>query len=149
MSYGQAPFVGRVYSFRSHNFPQHSLKHENRRARIVPVHEGNPVAGQWRLVPGLADPSCVSIESLEFPNHFFRHRNYELWLDNFDGSDLYRKDATFRVVPGLADNDAHSFESVNFPGHFIRHQNYVLFIHRHDGSPLLAADATFLFNAKN
>jgi len=47
-----------------------------------------------------------------------RHRNYEIWLDSFDGNDLIRKDATFRLVPGLADNDAYSFESINYPGFF-------------------------------
>jgi len=149
-TYGQsAPFVGRVYSFRSHNFPTFMIQHQNRRVRIEKIQQGTFQQGHFRIVPGLADPSCFSIESIEFPNHFFRHRNYEIWLDPFDGSELGRKDATFRLVQGLADFDAYSFESINFPGHFIRHQDYVMFIHRNDGTPLFAADATFVFNAKN
>lgn len=72
-----------------------------------------------------------------------RHRNDEIWLDKFDGSDLNKKDATFRAVPGLADPASFSLESFNYPGHYIRHCNDVLFISKNDNSPLFCSDATF------
>jgi hypothetical protein len=56
----------------------------------------------FRQVPGLAkpnDPAFVSFESYNYPNHFIRHKNFILYIDPNDGSDLYKQDATFRIVP--------------------------------------------------
>jgi len=54
-----------------------------------------------------------------------RHRNFELWKDKFDGSELNKKDATFKVVNANNGKNGYvSFESVNYPGLFIRQINY-------------------------
>jgi hypothetical protein len=52
----------------------------------------------FRMVPGLADAEGVSFESLNYPGHYIRHRNSELWLDPLaqsDDQELFRNDATF------------------------------------------------------
>jgi galactose oxidase len=40
----------------------------------------------------------VSLEAKGKPGWFLRHRNFELWLDRFDGLKLFTRDATFRVI---------------------------------------------------
>ncbi len=80
----------------------------------------------FRIVKGLADPTCISFESVNFPGYFLRHRDWQIYIDRFDGSDLNRKDATFHVRQGLANPNCNSFESFNYPGHFLRHKNWEL-----------------------
>ena len=88
--------------------------------------------------------SKISFESANYPNHFMRHRNYEIWLDKRDDSDLYKNDASFIVRPALNGKEGYiSFESVNYPGRFIRHSGYVLWIHQSDESQLFKDDASF------
>jgi len=56
----------------------------------------------FRKVPGLikpSDPTLVSFESINYPNHFIRHKNFILYIDPSDGSDLFKQDATFKIVP--------------------------------------------------
>ncbi|WP_235147930.1 AbfB domain-containing protein [Fischerella thermalis] len=52
-------------------------------------------------MPGLFDNNASSFESLNFPGHYIRHKNFELWIDASDGSDLFRKDATFSITTPL------------------------------------------------
>jgi len=73
----------------------------------------------FNVVPGLADKSFVSFESVAFPGYFLRHQNFRLKLHRNDGSDLFQKDATFLIVKGLADDTASSIMSYNYSSHFI------------------------------
>jgi hypothetical protein len=74
----------------------------------------------WRLVPGLADSSCTSFESRNFPGEYLRHRDWAVHRERDDGSALLRQDATWCARPGLTGSDV-SFESLNHPGRFLRH----------------------------
>jgi hypothetical protein len=42
----------------------------------------------------------VMLESSNYPGRFIRHRDYQLWLDPFQRTDLYRADSSFRMVNG-------------------------------------------------
>ena len=53
------------------------------------------------VVPGLANSGAISFESVNFPKHYIRHSNFELWLGKSDGSQLFKKDATFIISPPL------------------------------------------------
>ncbi|CAM5621982.1 Alpha-L-arabinofuranosidase B arabinose-binding domain-containing protein OS=Streptomyces aurantiogriseus OX=66870 GN=GCM10010251_96460 PE=4 SV=1 [Streptomyces aurantiogriseus] len=81
---------------------------------------------QWKLVPGLADGSGVSFQSVNYPTRYLRHYNYELRLDVNDGTSTFAADATFYRTAGLADANWSSFRSYNNPTRYIRHSNYVL-----------------------
>ncbi|MFI0437288.1 AbfB domain-containing protein, partial [Streptomyces eurythermus] len=81
---------------------------------------------QWKLVPGLADPSGVSFQSVSHPTRYLRHYDHQLRLDVDDGSSAFAQDATFHRVPGLADPSWASFRSHNYPTRYIRHYDYVL-----------------------
>ena len=95
-----------LVSFRSGNLPTHVLRHQGFRLKL---HENNPPLGAvpdqlllrdatFHRRPGLADAGAASFESVNFPGHFLRHRDFELWLDRADGSPLFRADATFHVM---------------------------------------------------
>jgi hypothetical protein len=95
------------------------------------------------LRPGLADASCYSFESRNYPGHYLRHAGFRLRKDASDGSALFRADATFCARPGLAGTGT-SFEGYNLRGHFIRHVNEEVYLARAGGPN--AWDAAFRFD---
>ncbi|SEU38697.1 Lysophospholipase L1 [Stigmatella erecta] len=117
------------------------VRHQGGRGRIdtwlLPAEDA-----EWRVVPGLANASALSLESVAFPGHFLRHANGELWLHPNDGSALFKADATWWRRPGQANASLTSFESFNFPGNYLRHRNGLLY-----SEPLATdldrSDATF------
>jgi hypothetical protein len=68
---------------------------------------------------GLANPSCVSFESINRPGAYLRHQNFVLHLQSNDGSALFATDATFCPQPGNGGQGT-SFQSVNFTTKYIR-----------------------------
>lgn len=114
-------------SWTSSNYPTYFIRHTGvgSQARIDP--DVDPVeARQWRMMPGLADPSGVSFESIEYPGYYLRHVDFELGLHQDDGSDLFAEGATFYQHSGWADASGVSFESYDSPGYYIRHYAYLL-----------------------
>ena len=80
----------------------------------------SPLAdSQFVLVPGLADPTAISIESVNFPGFYLRHQNNVIVLSADDGSESFNGDATWWIRPGLADGSWISFESYSQPGSYI------------------------------
>jgi len=123
------------------NFGGSFIRHAYSRGRIDA--NVNPYDdSRWKLVPGLADANAVSIESVNFPGRFLRHRGGEVWLDPNDGSGLFAQDATWRVRVGRASASGVSFESINFPGEFLRHRDGLLW-RTPLGNALDNSDATF------
>ena len=126
----------------SQNIGGNVIRHRDGRGRIDPAGSVSPVAdGNWKMVGGLAG-SGVSFQSQNFPSKYLRHRNGEVWLDQDDGSTLFRQDATFNTRAGLANGGATSFESFNFPGRYLRHRNSLLYV-ENIYSDLDRQDATF------
>lgn len=41
------------------------------------------------------------LESVNYPGRFLRHQNFQLRLDRYQDSTLYRSDSAFRLVAGL------------------------------------------------
>jgi len=82
---------------------------------------------------GLANPACVSFESINKPGSYLRHQNFQFHLLPNDGSSLFSMDATF--CPGTGNSgQGTSFQSVNFPGRYIRNFNNVVFLASNGGS---------------
>ncbi|HYO59405.1 AbfB domain-containing protein, partial [Archangium sp.] len=75
----------------------------------------------FKIVPGLAESSCYSFESRNFPGHYLRHAYSRLRKDARNGSVLFDLDATFCAQPGRYGSGV-SFESYNFST-YIRHYN--------------------------
>jgi hypothetical protein len=89
----------------------------------------------------------VSFESVNFPGYYLRHQHFRIRIDRDDGTELFRKDATFfrrgpLIGPGLPNGV--TLESVNLEKHYIRHQNFQLWLAHPFGDPFqFAQDATF------
>jgi GH43 family beta-xylosidase len=74
----------------------------------------------FKAVPGLANRSMVTFESVEFEGHYLRNNEGTGTLEAFDGTGQYREAATFTErSPWIAGEDYISFESVNMPGRFL------------------------------
>ncbi len=82
---------------------------------------------------GLANPDCVSFESVNKPGSYLRHQNFQFHLQPNDGSPLFAMDATFCPGPGNS-GQGMSFQSVDFPGRYIRNFGNVVFLASNGGS---------------
>lgn len=100
----------------------------------------------WRVVPGLADGSCYSFESRNYPGESLRHRDYRVYKESGSG-DLFRADATFCPVRGA--NGAVRLSAHNFPEQYLRHYDAQLWLatpggtHAWDSPVLFAEDTTW------
>ncbi|MEP7294478.1 MAG: family 43 glycosylhydrolase, partial [Chloroflexota bacterium] len=70
-----------------------------------------PEDAQFVIQPGFADPTAVSIESVNSPHYFISHQKNLVTLALDDGSDEFKANATWWIRPGLADPTWISFES--------------------------------------
>ncbi|MFE9067225.1 glycoside hydrolase family 43 protein [Streptomyces violaceusniger] len=127
---------------KSYNYPARYIRHSGYVGRIDAYPFDLYTDSLWKLVPGLADSSGVSFQSVNNPTRHLRHYDYQLRLDVNDGTSTFAADATFYRTAGLADSTWTSFRSYNNPTRYIRHSNYVLRI-----DPISTAteqqDATF------
>lgn len=80
---------------------------------------------------GLADPTCYSLESRNYPGQFLRHANFRVRLNVNDNTDLFRRDATFCAQPG---NGGVRLESVNELGTNIRHYQEEVWVASNGGA---------------
>ncbi|MFH9760299.1 family 43 glycosylhydrolase [Streptomyces anulatus] len=129
-----------VFSFEASDAPNQFIRHAWSRGRVDP--DVTPHADmQWKVVPGLADPSAASLESVNFPGTFLRQRDGEVWIDTRTDDADFREDATWRRVPGLSDRTLASFESYSTPGSYLRHRGALLYSERVSAAD--RPDATF------
>lgn len=127
---------------KSYNFPDRYVRHANS-AGVISEQPFEPYQdSQWRLRPGLSDPSAVSFESVNFPGRYLRHQGFNVVLAPNDGTAGFAADATFTREAGLANPSWSSFRSVNYPTRYLRHWAFAL---RVDpvGTATDRADATF------
>ena len=87
----------------------------------------------WIVRPGLADTSCVSFESDNYPGDFLRHYNFELYRQPDVGTTQFYQDATFCPVTGKS-GTGYSFQSVNYTTKYIRHYDGTVYIASDGGS---------------
>lgn len=134
-----------ISRFRSYSFENAYLRHGAFVARID--FDVNPVSDSWFIVvPGLVDPSAVSLEAANLPDFYLRHQGSSLVLNAYDGSETFEEDATWWIRPGLADSEWISFESYNQPGSYIGQMfGVTALVPMTDTSPQRTReDATFL-----
>ncbi|MGV9555682.1 family 43 glycosylhydrolase [Streptomyces sp. NPDC003401] len=127
--------------FSSAGLPDRFVRHWEYRVRVDA--DVSPLAdSQFRIVPGLAGSGTVSLESANFPGHYLRHKNFEVWVEKNDGTARFAADATFHRRAGLSDTAGVSYESYNYAGRYLRHYDHLLYVQ----APSTAtdrADATF------
>jgi hypothetical protein len=106
----------------------------------------------FKMVPGLANPEFVSIQSSLNPKAYLRHQNWILKLNERTDDGLFDADATFKKVRGLADpNDLSlaSFEATNYPGNFIHNKDNKLTVAQLETSEIYKKSATFKITSPN
>ncbi|HWO25213.1 MAG TPA: AbfB domain-containing protein [Kofleriaceae bacterium] len=122
-AHAQAP-AKKCVSLESKSIPGQYVRHTFFLGRVDPVvGDLGQKDASFVQKPGLARPAAAgfaSFESVNFPGFYLRHFAFGIVLAKNDGTDQFKKDATFKVHPGLADKTLASFEAINFPGFFIR-----------------------------
>ena len=98
----------KAVSLRSRNYPKRWMRHQFSRIKFDEIDLSGSQASElfasdasFEIVPGLAG-QCISFRSVNYPDSYIRHRNFELWLDVPDGTELFRRDATFCMQPPRA-----------------------------------------------
>ncbi len=148
--------VGARRSFRvtTAGFDTRYLRHRDGLARTDVITAGSAATDRldatFIVRPGLAESSCYSFESANFPGQYLRHADYRLQKAAGDGSAVFPQDATFCAQPPLNGGAGNvSLESLNYPGYFWRHYAEAVYIATSGGGRTwdnpgsFAADATW------
>ncbi|MFJ2046699.1 AbfB domain-containing protein [Paenibacillus taichungensis] len=131
--------------FSSFNYPDRYIRHSNFTARID-TNVSPVLDSQFRVVPGLASSTDISLESINFPGYFLkRNASNKIVLEAYTDTATYKGDATFLSSPGWADSSKVSLQSYSQPGYYIRHYDYVLQLDaiNASSSTTVKGDATF------
>ncbi|MEU9028952.1 sigma-70 family RNA polymerase sigma factor [Streptomyces sp. NPDC048383] len=114
-------------------------------AALGPVSASSSTQARQRVtftvVRGLADTGCVTFRASD--GRYLRHHYLRLRLSTDDGSDLFRKDATFCPRPGVVAGSV-TMHSHNYPGSVIRHRDGGIWLDGSDGSRAFAGQASFI-----
>jgi hypothetical protein len=116
--------AGQAASFRvtTPGFTDRYLRHRDSVGRTDVITSASDTVSKsdatFVVRPGLADPSCYSLESRNFPGSYLRHQSFRLRLSANENTDLYRKDATFCAQPGTG---GLRLASINELGTNVRH----------------------------
>ena len=112
-------------------FDNRYLRHLNALAYTEIVTAGSDTTlkqdATWQLKPGLADPTCYSFESRNFPGEYLRHSGSRVSRAPQQDSDLYRHDATFCTRSSSAGTGVR-FAAFNLPARYLRHYNTEIWI---------------------
>jgi hypothetical protein len=108
---------------------------------------------QMRIVQGLSDARCVSFQSINPPDHYFKAAFFRIVLAKRLDEPGFRDDATFCIESGLektrqGGEEAISFRSVSFPDRYIRHRGGELRLDAREDTPDYRASATFFIVPK-
>jgi hypothetical protein len=115
---------------------------------------GDGADATWKIVPGLADSECHSMESATKPGSYLRQLDFKVLIAADDGTDRFRTDATWCARPGL-EGAGVSFESKSLPGRFLRHYGGQVYAgdksgaHSFDVATLFETDASWLIRGAN
>merc|ERR1719440_348410 len=78
--------------------------------------------GPQQLATDFEIGRAYSLESVHHPGRFVRHKDFELWVEKREETDLYLKDASFTLERGLLGQGI-SLRSGNLPLHYMRHKD--------------------------
>jgi non-reducing end alpha-L-arabinofuranosidase len=113
------------------------IRHQNGVGIISPITISNPTGDKqdatWIVEPGLANSSCLSFESKNYPNGYLRQSGGEIYQQQNDNSTGFATDATFCEVPGM-NGQGVSLQWYGNSSLYIRHYNGTLYIASDGGS---------------
>ena len=117
--------IGFAGLIRSHNYPNLYIKPSATASTLSPAADAVAAGGKFRVVPGLSGTG-ISLQSAKYPDRYLRHQNYTVKLQRYDGSALFRDDATFAAPRTAAKGnrpDLFSIASRVYPDRYLRHFN--------------------------
>ncbi|TQM79331.1 glycosyl hydrolase family 2 [Saccharothrix saharensis] len=135
-------------------FTDRYLRHQDGLARTDVVAPGSSALlkadATFVVRRGLAEPSCYSFESRNHPGQYLRHAAFRVRLGASDGTDLFRRDATFCAQPGVG---GVRLASVNELGASVRHYAEEVWVavnggaHAYDNPTSYDADVSWAVSA--
>ncbi|GAA3194027.1 AbfB domain-containing protein [Actinocorallia longicatena] len=126
--------TGQARSFQvvTPGFTDRYLRHQASLGRTDVVTSGSDAVlkadATFVIRPGLAEPSCYSFESRNFPGHYLRHSAFRIRKDARDGGILFDQDATFCAQPGRYGSGDVTLTSLNLPSSSLRHYDSEVWI---------------------
>jgi hypothetical protein len=148
--------TGQNRSFRvtTAGYDNRYLRHRDSLARTDVISAASVLADRqdatFAVRAGLADSTCYTFESVNFPGRYLRHAGYRLQTATNDNTTTFAQDATFCAQPGLnGGSGTVSLESINYPGYYWRHYAEAVYIattgggNTWDNPGSFAADATW------
>ncbi|MEU5591994.1 AbfB domain-containing protein [Streptomyces sp. NPDC020298] len=128
-------------SVRAVNYPDRYWHVSGGYVKLDPIGSGYARRdATFKVVNGLANSSCYSFATAD--GGYLRHRNFVLRSERYDGSSLFKQDATFCPRASMY-SGAVMLESVNYPGRFLRHQNFLLKLDSYQNSNQYWQDSAF------
>jgi hypothetical protein len=122
-------FAGAARSFKvtTVGFDTRFLRHQDSLARTDVITASSSTAakqdGTFTVRTGLAESSCYSFESVNYPGKYLRHSSFRLRIDAGDGTTTFQQDATFCAQSALNGGSGNvSLESYNYPGYRVAGQ---------------------------
>jgi hypothetical protein len=146
--------VGSARSFRvtTPGVTDQFLRHYENLGDIEPVTSSSDArtkaGATFTIRRGLADDRCYSLESRKYPGRYLRHKDLRVRADANDGTEQFRRDATFCSRRGASPGSVR-LESINAPGRNIRHYRGKVWIasdggeHSFDAPRLYAEDVSW------
>ncbi|GAA3955755.1 AbfB domain-containing protein [Actinoplanes auranticolor] len=148
--------VGQNRSFRvtTAGYDNRYLRHRDSLARTDVISATSVLADRrdatFTVRAGLADGTCYTFESVNFPGRYLRHAGYRVQTATNDNTVTFAQDATFCAQPGLGGGSGNvSLESYNYVGYHWRHYGEAVYIATNGGGNTwdnpgsYAADATW------
>ena len=100
------------------------IRHQNGVAMISPITVASSTTDKqdatWIVEPGLANSSCVSFESKNYPNGYLRQTSGAVYQQQNDGTAQFASDATFCATPGK-NGQGESLSWNATPADYLRH----------------------------
>lgn len=132
-------------SLQSVNFPgRYAVERSDGLGWLDPVDSASTTAvkqsATFTIVPGLADANCYSFR--DSAGRYLRHWDFRVRFDASNGTDVFKKDATYCARPGSVAGSV-SLESYNYPGRYLRHYNYELRVDLYEATSVFRADSSF------
>jgi Alpha-L-arabinofuranosidase B (ABFB) domain/Glycosyl hydrolases family 2, sugar binding domain/Glycosyl hydrolases family 2 len=114
------------------------LRHRDSLARTDVINAASTLTDRqdatFTVRTGLADSTCYTFESVNFPGRYLRHAAYRLQTATNDNTAVFAQDATFCAQPGLnGGSGTVSLESINYPGYYWRHYAEAVYIATNGG----------------
>jgi alpha-amylase len=142
--------VGSSYSLRTvtPGFTNRYLRHYNSLGYTEVITDSSTdllkLDATWKVVAGLADPACYSLQSANVGGQYLRHANSRLRIDPYTNTDAFKNDATFCAKAGL-DGGAGtiSLAAKNFPNSYLRHRNAEIWLDPSSDTAGFRADASW------